>query len=125
MKKISFIVFSFACILFISVPFRSDAAFLQPFGGRVYTAPTPGVTCPAGKEGSPFTVLNLAAKGAPLLMVGDYHPTSSTSVIAPSVWILGLYNPIALPECQTTSTPPVTVPGFRTFFHGTSLRLSV
>lgn len=91
---------------------------MQPFGGRIITAPTPGVTCPAGKIGSPFTIAPVGVVSANLF-VGDLSP-QSFGQLAPGVWTLGLYIPIPIPECVTQSVPPAPVTGFRTFLHGTS-----
>lgn len=113
----------FVIVLFfigLFLPQISFAVVLQPFGGRIITAPTPGVVCPAGKPGSPFTVMPVTAQPS-WLMVGDYHPVSLPFAVVPSAWILGLYVPVPLPECATTSVPPAPVNGFRTYFHGTSV----
>lgn len=118
MKTIGYL---FICSL-IAVPFMASAVLLRPFGGRILTAPTPGVTCPAGKQpGSPFTVEPVMPM-PPWLMVGDYHPLSISYQLVPGAWILGLYVPTPIPECATDSLPPVPVEGFRTFFHGTSVK---
>jgi|GEM_PF-3988274 len=104
---------------FLGFPLISSAQFYKPFGGRIITAPTPGVECPAGKQPSPFTLWNLATM-TPTLMVGDQN-SKSFGQIMPSAWILGLYIPILVSECQTTSTPSAPVPGYRTYLHGTSM----
>lgn len=110
-----------ALSLVVSIPLATGAVLLQPFGGRIGTAPTPGVECPAGKQpGSPFTVIPVMPT-ASWLMVGDYHPISLPFQLVPGAWILGLYNPVPIPECVTTTVPPAPVSGFRTYFHGTSV----
>ncbi|MDQ5883297.1 MAG: hypothetical protein QG654_210 [Patescibacteria group bacterium] len=59
--------------------------------------------------------------------VGDYYTISNFYLLAPGAWILGLYNPVPLPECATAPVPPgvpVPVAGFRTLLHGTSVQVS-
>lgn len=103
-----------------AITFAFSLSPLKPLGGKIITAPTPGVSCPAGKQpGSPFTVVP-AGSGPSWLLVGDYHPISNHFMLAPNEWILGLYIATPLPECTTQSLPPVPVSGYRTFFNGTS-----
>lgn len=117
MKKIIF--FGFILLFGLSVNFAFAQVFpMIGFGGRIITAPTPGVSCPAGKIGSPFTVAGVT--GPSWLMVGDYYPTSLGFKLTPGAWILALYIPVPIPECQTQSVPPVPVTGYRNFLHGTS-----
>lgn len=102
----------------LSINFTS-AQVLMPMGGRIITAPTPGVSCPAGKFGSPFTMVPFGVY-PPGLFVGDYYPSSLPFNLNIGSYFLGLYVPIPIPECQTQSVPPAPVTGFRTFLHGTS-----
>jgi hypothetical protein len=118
MKKIIFFVF---IILFGFSVNITLAQTLMPFGGQIITAPTPGVACPAGAPGSPFSITPIVSP--PGLYVGDYNPISTRFRIVPGAWVLGLYIPVPIPECATTSTPPVPVTGFRTFLHGTSVSI--
>lgn len=119
MKKIIFFVV--VVVFGVSVNFAfAQAIPMLGFGGRIITAPTPGVSCPAGALGSPFTMVPAGVAPAGLY-VGDYHPTSVSFRLAPGAWVLGLYIPIPIPECATQSIPPAPVAGFRTFIHGTNL----
>ncbi len=110
-------------VLFVNTAF-AQISILQPFGGKIITAPTPGISCPAGRQpGSPF----MLAPNTPSVVgpfVGDYHPISLNYQLVPGAWILGLYNPIPIPECATQSAPPAPVSGFRTFLHGTSVKVA-
>ncbi len=122
MKKIIFFAFIILFGLSINISLAQFSPFVG-FGGRITTAPTPGIVCPAGKLGSPFT---LAPNGpfATGPFVGDYYPVSNFYLLAPGAWILGLYNPVPLPECAIPVPPPglpVPVTGFRTILHGTSV----
>jgi hypothetical protein len=123
MKKVIF--FSVFLLLLLSV--NTALAFTLPprsFGGLIIAAPTPGVNCPAGRQpGSPFTIIPAGASPAGPF-VGDYNPISLTYQLVPGAWILGLYNPVPLPECATTTPVPTPVPGFRTFIHGTSVPIN-
>ncbi len=120
-KYIRFAVIFFA----VGFPLITMAVLLKPFGGKIITAPTPGVSCPAGKEpGSPFTV-SPVTKAPPWIMVGDWHPISTPFKLEPDAWILGLYNPKPIPECVSESVPPAPISGYRTIFHGTSAPYTV
>lgn len=121
MKK----VFIFGALIFsLSANFVfAQTPFLMPFGGRILIAPMPGIVCPAGKLGSPFFMTPLLP-APPGPFIGDYNVVSNNFMLAPGAAILGLYIPIPIPECATTSAPPAPVPGFRTFIHGTNRKFT-
>lgn len=126
MKKIIFFVVIILFGLSVNVAFAQLSTF-QPFGGKILLSPIPGVVCPAGKIGSPFTLVpNGPYPTGPF--VGDYYPVSNFHLLVPGAWILGLTNIVPLPECSTPPVPPATVPvpvnGFRTILHGTSVQVS-
>ncbi len=119
MKKIIFFAFIIFFGLLVNLTLAQTLPLLKPFGGKIITAPTPGVTCPVGKLGSPFTQTP-AGLSPPGLYVGDYNPISLSFGLKPTAWVLGLYIPTPIPECATESVPPAPVVGFRTYFLGTS-----
>ncbi len=123
MKKIIFFVFIVSFSLSVNFAF---AQALVPLGGRILTAPTPGVSCPGGRQpGSPFSIVPVTAINPPGLYIGDYNPTSLKFNLTPGAWILGLYLSTPIPECATQSAPPAPVSGFRTIIHGTSSYLPI
>ena len=123
MKKIIFFVFIVAFSLSVNFAF---AQALMPLGGRILTAPTPGVSCPAGRQPeSPFTITPIVATIPPGLYIGDYNPTSLQFNLTPGSWILGLYLPVPIPECATQTGTPAPVSGLRTIIHGTSSYLPI
>lgn len=91
------------------------------FGGRVITAPTPGVSCPVGGLVSPYTITPAGVFPPALYITTPW--VGGFGAIAPGAYILGLYNPIPIPECATTTVPPVPAGGFRTILYGTNLGL--
>jgi hypothetical protein len=118
MKKIIFFVF---IVLFGFSVNVALAQVLAPrgLGGKIIMAPTPGISCPAGKPGSPFTILPVSLNQVGPY-IGDYNPISMGFNLTPGSWFLGLYIPVPIPECSTQSAPPAPVSGYRTILHGTS-----
>ena len=117
MKKIVFAsVFALGVSLIAAPAFA--AGILLPFGGKITTV-VPGAVCSDGKP--PFTITP-----AGLSAVGPFGGTASaligfpTEVIAPGIWILGLYLPTPLPICFTTTVPPVPVFAMPVYVIGTS-----
>lgn len=119
MKKIIFFVFVILFGLSVNVALAQLLPAPKGFGGRIITAPTPGISCPGGRPGSPLTIVPVSTY--PIgPYVGDYNPISMRFNLTPGSWILGLYMPVPIPECQTQSAPPTPVNGYRTIIHGTS-----
>jgi hypothetical protein len=100
------------------VPTPAFAVFSRPFGGRIITAPVPGVECyNPPKQGSPFIISSGIES-----YEGDTN-TKSFGQIVPSAWILGLYSITPSTNCYIPATPAnIPYPTFRTILHGTSVR---
>lgn len=122
MRKIVFFAFVVIFGLSVQVSFAQITPVLG-LGGRIITAPIPGIICPAGKQpGSPFMIA--PSIGAPVgPFIGDYNSVSNFHLLLPGIWFLGLYSSVPLPECATQSAPPAPVSGFRTLIHGTSVQV--
>lgn len=117
MKKIIFTsVFALGVSLIAAPAFA--AGILMPFGGKITTV-IAGVACSDGKP--PFTIMPAGPSAG-----GPFGGTASaligfpTEVIAPGIWVLGLYLPTPLPICFTTSVPPVPVLAMPVYVIGTS-----
>ncbi len=126
MKKIIFFVVIILFGLSVNVAFAQLVSPYQGIGGRIITAPTPGIVCPAGKPGSPFTIAPSGPSPAGPF-VGDYYPVSNFHLLVSSAWFLGLGSIVPLPECFVPVPPPgvpVPVNGFRTILHGTSVQVN-
>ncbi len=114
MKKILIIVL--VLIFGFSTLFRTAYAIFMPFGGKIVSSYTAGVVCP-GTGPAIITPYNTASSTpyyvAPGVMAGY-------GAFPPGAYVLGVYNPILTPLCQTTSTPPVPYPVFPVIFYGVS-----
>ncbi|HEY0980398.1 MAG TPA: hypothetical protein VGE18_03265 [Candidatus Paceibacterota bacterium] len=108
-KHPSFCLIIIAAI--IAIPFAAHAAFNQPFGGKIITTNTPGVLCAAQYGAMVIAPVMIAPPG-------PYFIRTTTQMVRPGSWILGMYSSVpSIGTCNTTSTPPVPVPAFniRTF----------
>lgn len=119
-KALLFIVFLIPFSIAFAQSLNPIDNLKRPAGGKILFAPVVGIDCPAGKPGSPFNLVSLSAPG---LLIGDFHPTSNYHKLLPSIWFLGNYLTVPIPECQVPGPSPAPVSGYRTIIHGTSVQI--
>lgn len=114
MKKI--LIATFVVVFGFSTLFHTAHAIFMPFGGKVTSPYTAGVVCPGT---GPATITPDSFSPATPYYVAP-GVLSGYGALPPSAYVLGLYNPILTPLCETTSTPPVPYLVFPIIIYGTS-----
>jgi len=113
---------TFSVIFFLLFSSNASAISLyQPFGGRVISTFTPGVTC---RGEGPITIrpVGLSTPTGPYVIQLGQTTLYQYYTVHTGSWILGLYNPIpSFTSCFTDSLPPFPVPTFAVKIFGSSL----
>lgn len=123
-KPILLIIGLVVFLTFLILPLQNVSAIglINPFSGKVVSAIIPGVTCPGGI--GPIIIIPSSF----LFPIGPYAITPATKrylnvtifPLLPADWIIGLYSPIMVPACWTTSWPPLPVTVYPIIIVGSS-----